>query len=141
MFQSHSLSITDFSAAICGFTSAENSPLKMYRSVWNIYVRKYVASSIWKKSFHFHSQNCIGRFLGLERKPLCTSTTWQFHLALPAVGMNKLTAGICLFNKITNSSVYQTSNLCKFTQSKINFEFLKGFEYVTKGQCEWKRLK
>lgn len=55
--------------------------------------------------------------------------------------MNKLTARICLFNKITNGSVYQTWNLCKFTQSKINFEFLKSFEYITKEQREWKRLK
>ena len=81
LFQSHILGALDFSAAICWFTSAENSLFKMYRSLWNIYEKKNVANLIWKKTFHFYIQKFIRTFLGLERKALCTSTAWLFHLA------------------------------------------------------------
>lgn len=55
---------------------------KMYRSVSNICARKSVASLNGKRLFTSIVKKLIGRFLWLERKPLCTPNTGQFHPGL-----------------------------------------------------------
>lgn len=85
LFQSHILCAMDFRAPICSFAPTENCPThKRYGSVSNICAWKSAASLKWKKTFHYHSQKCVGRYTCLEKKPLCTPAIGQFHPGLSA---------------------------------------------------------